>query len=492
MRIGADGRQRATGAAAVLLLCGVLSAAEPRLRERVVGADYDRRAAELLKQPLPDPAEPTEGVGVFAVDTDEAGAKAGLKGNDVIAAVDGQEVIGAGSYQRLRAAAQGDQKLDVWTPGRPGRRKVVVPPGDLGLTLADHWVPPLQYVRGLPVGAKPVDELRLAALACSTQPALAETALARFDAAGPDRDVLAATVAYMDADPDAARAFAAAAAPGLDGPRRRSADRILYRADLATFHWVDARRVLRADPDLAGPVELTDPPQADVLAEAVRDSADLPADGRPPDAVRAFEALSPVDQSKHLTNACRPEPDRDDVKLSGDDVFNFNHAGWTTFDDTSSTYDRTEFGPGGADVDLGVDVKFRPKNDKWSDWPKGVTVAVVPKGHLAVTVDDGTYADAAVSIRISAGQGASVVGGRDVPACVLSLGPLIEPNRPTHVRVTVAGRWGRVAVGRRTVWAGPVSPTWDEADRRLCGVVQSCSVVGQWRGLRWRTADAGK
>jgi hypothetical protein len=488
-----------------LLAAATAFAKLPVARERLSAADYETQAAELLRQPLPDPAEPVEGVTVTAIDLKGPAAVAGLKPDDVICGVDGTTLIGQRRFHQLRTAATGEQRFDVWSRSA-GRRVVTVPPGDLAMRVGDRWLPQVQYLRGLTDGAKAVDELRVAALAARDRGPLAETALARArkaGVAGPDVDLLSAVVAWCEARPDDAIAFATAAAPTLTDARRRSADRILYRSYLATFRWPEALAVSTADPDaLQGddrayrePVEDLDEAAraagelpADALAEAVRAAGRLPSDARVADPVKAMDDLNPTDHGHKVTDAAVADPMRaEDATNNKTCIQDLRQFGWYPIQTPSDHYGRCMFGPAGADVDLGVDVKFHRKDDKYSLWHKGVTIALMPADHPGA--DD----EPAIQLLLAPEGSPSLVTGIGLPTCVLSLGQLAPKDVMTHVRITAVGRWCRIAVGRKTVYAGPLAADLgDGGHRRLCGVMQDCGVVGEWRGLRWRTGGGAK
>ncbi len=454
----------------------------PVLRERLAGADYADRYAAALRQPMPDPAEPADGILLYAVDADAQPAARGLKAGEVICGVDGHPLHGQRPFDALRRGATSAQVLDVWSPADRRRRSVTVAPGTIGIGSDDYWRPAVAYVRWLAAGVKPADDLLVAARSAATDADLSETALSharQSGATGPAVDLLAATTAAYDGRFDDALAFATAAgAAGATPDERTVADRLAYRAALATFRWAVAERVAAADPDALAKLDTTGPAPADRLPAAMAAFAARPAEAMVSPA-SALAGLSVADRSGDLANADGAEGKQTGSDWAADQL---RHGREATFAEGADEYYRYALGPAGADVDLTVDCHVR------------ATVPGVGHGSphvtFALAADPGIDAVPAVSVDVHLDDGRVVVVAAGLPPCVSDVGGLFAGDRAVQVRLTAVGGRCRVALAGRPIFYGPVDAP--AAGRQLCATVFTQAATGGLSHARWRTAAAGR
>ncbi len=484
-------RTRRLAGLAVLACTAVGRAAAPRPTtpappDRLTAEEYADRAGPLLRQPLPDPAEPAEGVLVQLVAPGSPAAVAGLKAGDVVGAVDGRPLTGQNAFRAGRAAATGPAHWDVYSPAAHAVRAITVPAGRLGILTRDRWLMDVEYVRGLAPGERPVDELLVAARASATDADLADSALARArkaGVAGPVADLLAATTAYHDLRMADALTYALAARGKLpDGPERRTADLLVYRTSLATYHWAGAARVARDDPDALEQADVLPPEPGDDLPAALAAADALPPGDRINDPVKAFDALHPVDRTKQMVSL-NAEPT--EQAGSADYVRTLVDRNGCDFNNASNTYNHLVIGPAGANVDLTIDTRFHQTDDKDSNWPKGMTFA------LSSQDDSGVMAhDAFRLTMLTKAEGIARITGRGLPGCILNVGQATADDKLFRVHLTAVGGWLRLSINDRRVYYGPVSADLPEADRHLVAGLWPTGLTGNWQTPVWRTADA--
>ena len=433
----------------------------PAFRSPLSDGEYAKRYAAAVADLGPAAAAadaPTVGVTVTAVDAGSIGEKARLHVNDTIVTVDGHRLDhGMADLERLRTGAAGPQRLGVLRAGKP--RDLTVPPGPLGVQVSGVWLLEAQYAHDLPPGTAASEQVRVAIHCCTTDPPLAEAALAHAAgpaAAGPMLDVLAGTAAAADGRYEDALAFLTAAREQLPAELKPRVDGQIVPLAVATFRWPLAKE--RGDAD---PVVL-----AGIAAYEAR-----PHTVAEPDPV-AVGHWHP--QQKELVNLSpNDDGERHMAQAYADDL---RDHGKTSFDSPDATFAQAQFGPLAANVDCWARMHFKFKPTRQHTWGKSVRLGLWDKYRQAINLD------------LLPGDIGEISYDQHV-VVRLNLAHLVGDDRPFTIRLTAVGDRIEYVIDGQRIFYGPLPPDLaDEANRKLPSIAWVwVGVKGDLQDFRYRT-----
>jgi hypothetical protein len=443
----------------------------PPIVDPLDDAEYAKRSAAILRAAGPAPAaadSPTSGAGIKSVEPQSQADGQMLVVDDVIVAVDGKPTPNAASVTAAHHDATRMQIFDVVSCDHPGHRMVQMNPGPLGIEITDTWLLEGEYLRDLPAGVAPMDDLRVAARSIVHDPALAESALARARriggpaSTGPAVDAIAAIALFEDDWFDAALAYATAAKAKLPQDCSNRFDELIAVSALATFR-----------PAIADTIEGHGSDHFHQLISNAMDVANA-FQLRPhtvPQPNPCAANLPFVDQTHNVVAL----PAEALGVINSDDTGSIRNSGSLPFSAPDAHYTSLECGPGDANVDFSAQCHFAASDNGNSQFDKVVRIGVAYRGARMKQFE--LYLRGfAVESRDS-----------DSPEAQVSISRLIAGDRKFNIRMTVVGDRCELDIDGRRIFYGPMPAELADMDPKLTLVMQTVGVTGEFTNIHWRT-----